>query len=298
MTEEEKKQQKELWKQDRIRARREEWEKIRKLGPGAKLQYLWDYYKIVLALAAALVLVIYLAVTMIQGARTSTLLYACFLNTDTLDPDTETLQNDYIEARGGIKKLQNMVFDSSVWVNPDSPGTSQQDVAASIKITSYVGAGALDVFLAPSYVTKFEQENGLLMDLGKLLTEEEIRTLSEAGCLYYDKVPETENLSRDQGRLKQAEAAKEETETEQTGNAGTSEGHAGPVSGQEEVALPTQPGEGMHIYAVRIDPSGVIGNYDIYAPDRQVWFSIVGNSGRAEESIQFLRFLLGTSQRG
>ena len=258
MTEEEKKQQKELWKQDRIRARREEWEKIRKLGPGAKLQYLWDYYKIVLALAAALVLVIYLAVTMIQGARTSTLLYACFLNTDTLDPDTETLQNDYIEARGGIKKLQNMVFDSSVWVNPDSPGTSQQDVAASIKITSYVGAGALDVFLAPSYVTKFEQENGMLMDLGKLLTEEEIRTLSEAGCLYYDKVPETENLSRDQGGMKQEEAAKEEAE--QTGNAGTSEGHAGPVSGQEEVALPTQPGEGMHIYAVRIDPSGVIGN--------------------------------------
>lgn len=310
MTEEEKKQQKELWKQDRIRARREEWEKIRKLGPGAKLQYLWDYYKIVLALAAALVLVIYLAVTMIQGARTSTLLYACFLNTDTLDPDTETLQNDYIEARGGIKKLQNMVFDSSVWVNPDSPGTSQQDVAASIKITSYVGAGALDVFLAPSYVTKFEQENGLLMDLGKLLTEEEIRTLSEAGYLYYDKVPETENLSRDQGRLKQEEAAKEETETEQTGNDGaqtrlmketeseilpdrTSEGAFGPASGQEEVALPTQPGEGMHIYAVRIDPSGVIGNYDIYAPDRQVWFSIVGNSGRAEESIQFLRFLLG-----
>ena len=290
MTEEEKKQQKELWKQDRIRARREEWEKIRKLGPGAKLQYLWDYYKIVLALAAALVLVIYLAVTMIQGARTSTLLYACFLNTDTLDPDTETLQNDYIEARGGMKKLQNMVFDSSVWVN--------------------LGAGALDVFLAPSYVTKFEQENGLLMDLGKLLTEEEIRTLSEAGYLYDDKVPETENLSRDQGRLKQEEAANEATATEQTGNDGaqtrlmketeseilpdrTSEGAFGPASGQEEVALPTQPGEGMHIYAVRIDPSGVIGNYDIYAPDRQVWFSIIGNSGRTEESIQFLRFLLG-----
>ena len=56
MTEEEKKQQNEHWKQDRIRARREEWEKIRKLGPGAKLQYLWDYYKIVLALAAALLL--------------------------------------------------------------------------------------------------------------------------------------------------------------------------------------------------------------------------------------------------
>ena len=295
MTEEEKKQQKELWRQDRIRARREEWEKISRLGPGAKLQYLWDYYKIVLVLAAALALVIYLAVTMIQGARTSTLLYACFLNTDSLDPDTETLQSDYIEARGGMKKLQNMVFDASVWVNPDSPGTSQQDVAATIKITSYVGAGALDVFLAPSYVTEFEQENGLLMDLGNLLTEDEIQALLEAGCLYYDKVPETESLSRDQDRTEQAEAAgTKKGQGKDTESETIPDGNTSPASGPKETDLNTQPGEGMHIYAVRIDPSGVIGNYDIYEEGRQVWFSVLGNSRRIEEAAQFLRFLLDT----
>ena len=291
MTEEEKKQQKELWRQDRIRARREEWKKISSLGAGAKLQYLWDYYKIVLVLAAALVLVIYLTVTMIQGARTTTLLYTCLLNTDSLDPDTETLQKDYIEARGGMKKMENMVFDSSVWVNPDSPGTSQQDVAASIKITSYVGAGALDVFLAPSYVTKFEQENGMLMDLGKVLTEDEIRALSEAGCLYYDQVPETENLSRNQdGKEPTDTAGAGQMKDTQTGT--KPDANSGLAAGPAEVDLNTQPGEGMHIYAVRIDPSGVIGNYDIYAQGRQVWFSVLGNSRRTEEAAQFLRFLL------
>ena len=147
MTEEEKKQQKELWKQDRIRARREEWKKIKSMGTGAKLQYLWDYYKIVLAIAIGLAFTAYLIVTIIQGSRMSTILYTCFLNVDELDPDTETLREDYIRARGGTKKTENITFDSSVVVNPDSTGTTQQDVAASIKITSYTGAGALDVFL-------------------------------------------------------------------------------------------------------------------------------------------------------
>lgn len=239
MTEEEKKHQKELWKQDRIRQRHEEWEKIKGLGFGARLQYLWDYYKIVLAIAAAAALVVYLIVTMIQGSRTETLLYVCVLNADELDPDTEHLQEDYIKARGGLEKMQNMVFDASIYVNPDATGTSQQDVAAAIKITSYVGAKSLDAFLAPFNVTEYEQEGGMLLALDEILTQEEIDALGEAGCLYYAKESDQE-----------------------------------------------------HIFAVRIDQAGVIGNYDIYG-EEQVWFSMIGNSTRIEETARLLHFLLG-----
>lgn len=263
MTEEEKKYQKELWKQDRILARREEWKKIRKLGPGARLQYFWDYYKFVLVIAAACVIVVYLTVTMIQGARTHTLLYVCFLNTDALDPDTETLQEDYIENRGGLEKNEEMVFDSSVFIDPNASGTSQRDVAASIKITSYVGAGTLDAFLAPSDVTVYEQENGMLLQLEKILSEEEIASLSESGRLYYEKEPETE--------VQNAERS-------------------------AEASLNTQAGDGMHIYAVRVDDADVLRNYDIYAEDKPVWFSVIGNSDRTEEAARFLRFLLGQEE--
>ena len=68
MTDEEKKQQKELWKQDQIRERQEEWQKIKSLGFGARLQYFWDYYKIVLVIVIIAVFVIYLIVNMIQGS--------------------------------------------------------------------------------------------------------------------------------------------------------------------------------------------------------------------------------------
>ena len=294
MTEEEKKQQKELWKQDRIRARHEEWLKIRNMGAGARIRYFWDYYKIVLAIALAAVLLIYLGVTIFLGMQTKMLLYVCFLNTDVLDPDTETLRGDYIQARGGLEKMQDIIFDSSVWVNPDADGTSREDVAASIKITSYVGAGTLDVFLAPSYVTKYEQELGMLMKLEDVLTPDEIRVLGEAGCLYYEKEPETD--------AKTGAPIINRTDTETEGAAGfaadngqsTRDGtQESAFFREEEYPLNTRPQDGTHIYAVRIDPAGVIGNYEIYGDGRQVWFSVIGNSARTEEAVRFLHFLLG-----
>ena len=73
MTDEEWKREKELRKQDRINARREEWEKVRSLGWAARLQYFWDYYKIVLVLAATALFLIYLGRTMYVGFNTDTI---------------------------------------------------------------------------------------------------------------------------------------------------------------------------------------------------------------------------------
>ena len=322
MTEEEKKHQKELWKQDRIRERRAEWEKIRSLGTGAKLQYFWDYYKIVLVFTAVLILAVYLAVTMIRGFRMHTLLYACFLNVEELDPDTETLLADYTRARGGMKKTEQIVFDSSVVIDPDSTGTTQQDVAAAIKITSYTGAGALDVFLAPSNVTAYEQESGMLMNLEDVLTKEEIRRLGDEGDLYYASEPETDRVTgelvqreKSSGGTAQtekssdgssqtqkpsgetAQAEKPSGETAQTQKPPGETAQAGETA-QTDLDLNTRAGDGMHIYAVRIDPAGVIGKYDIYGDNSQVWFSVIGNTPRSDEAVRFLRFLLAEEESG
>ena len=307
MTDEEKKQQKELWKQDQIRERQEEWQKIKSLGFGARLQYFWDYYKIVLVIVIIAVFVIYLIVNMIQGARTQTLLYACFLNSDELDPDTEGLRDAYIRERGELGKMQEITFDSSIYVDPYASGTSQRDVATMIKITSFVGAGAVDVFLTPSHVTEFEQKNDLFMPLENVLTPEEIKTLGEAGCLYYadEPEPDTEDTGWETGTQEagSAEGSVQEAGTQEAGTAaGSSEKSeartaqtipgGGMQSSDGEYALNTDPEKGKHIYAVRVDQAGVLGRFPIYA-DRQVWFSIIGNTSRTEEALGFLHFLLG-----
>ena len=327
MTDEEKKQQKELWKQDQIRERQEEWQKIKSLGFGARLQYFWDYYKIVLVIVIIAVFVIYLIVNMIQGARTQTLLYACFLNSDELDPDTEGLRDAYIRERGELGKMQEITFDSSIYVDPYASGTSQRDVATMIKITSFVGAGAVDVFLTPSHVTEFEQKNDLFMPLENVLTPEEIKTLGEAGCLYYADEPEpdtedtgwetgTQEAGSAEGSVQEAGTAEGSVQEGGTQEARSAEGsvqEAGTAAGSSEkseartaqtipgggmqssdgeYALNTDPEKGKHIYAVRVDQAGVLGRFPIYA-DRQVWFSIIGNTSRTEEALGFLHFLLG-----
>ena len=238
------------------------------------------------------VFVIYLIVNMIQGARTQTLLYACFLNSDELDPDTEGLRDAYIRERGELGKMQEITFDSSIYVDPYASGTSQRDVATMIKITSFVGAGAVDVFLTPSHVTEFEQKNDLFMPLENVLTPEEIKTLGEAGCLYYadEPEPDTEDTGWETGTQETGTAAgsseKSEARTAQTIPGG------GIQSSDGEYALNTDPEKGKHIYAVRVDQAGVLGRFPIYA-DRQVWFSIIGNTSRTEEALGFLHFLLG-----
>lgn len=280
MTEEEKKRQDELWKQDRIRARREEWKKIKNLGPGARVQYLWDYYKIVMVIALGACIAIWLVFNVVQGIRTHNLLYVCVLNSNELDPDTELLREDYIKARGGMKRMQDMVFDSSIYVDPRSNGTSQQDVATSMKIAAFVGAGSVDVFLAPPDVTDFEQESGMYMALDGLLSQDEIRALGEAGCLYYDSEPETEGLPE-----------MDETEWMPASMTEGAYGDAGTFS------LNTEAESGSHIYAVRVDQAGVLGQYHIYG-GTQVWFSIIGNAPHPEEAVRFLHFLLGEDMEG
>ncbi len=192
MTKEEKKKQDELWKQEKAKERREEFEKIKGLGFRAKLGYFWDYYKIIPIIIGIVLFIIYMIFSVIRGLNTDMLLYVCTLNCDELDPDTDQLKEDYIKARGGIKKSEAITIDSSVYVDPDSTGTTQRDVAGSVKITSYVGSGAMDVFLAPANATDFEQKNGFYMALDDLLTQEEIQKLGREGYLYYATEPETD----------------------------------------------------------------------------------------------------------
>ena len=275
MTEEEKKHQKELWKLDRIQARREEWEKIRKLGAGARIQYFWDYYKFVLVIIAGAALAVWLVFNVILGMRTEFLLYVCVLNSEELDPDVEHLQEAYVRSRGGVEGMQEIVLDSSIYVNPDAAGTTQHDVAVTMKIAAYVGAGKVDAFLAPPYVTQYEQKNGMYQPLEGLLTTEEIRELGAAGCLYYADEPETESPSAMEYETHPVTGGRQDS--------GAKDG---------AYALNTQPSDGSHIYAVRVDQAGVIGQYPIYA-DAEVWFGLIGNAPHTEEAMRFLHFLLG-----
>ena len=273
MTDEEWKREKELRKQDRIKARREEWEKVRSLGWAARLQYFWDYYKIVLVIAAVVLFLIYLGRTMYVGFHTDTIFYAAMLNPDALDTEADRLGEDFAEYIGGLEKNQALVIDTSLSITPGS--YSQQDVAAVMKMTAYVQAGQLDVMVGPARQIAFEQSEGVFLPLDDMLSGEQIRKLDQTGDLFYAKEPVLPAMGGS------------ETESTEWELPNLFEGEA-----QKPFEMNTVRGEDQHIYAVRVDDAGILGNYNIYG-DEDIWLAMVGSTKRTDRVKEFLSFLRG-----
>ncbi len=264
MTDEEKKKEKEYLKQEYAKARKEEWEKIKGLGTGARIQYLWDYYKIVLVIAAFVILTVYIIVNMIIGARTETLLYTCIMNVDEMDSNDEQLVEDFTQSIGGITKRQKIEFDSTMRIEPASDGTTQLAVASTVKMTAFLQSALLDVCLGPKEVAEFMQQQGTLLPLDDELDRDLKAEYEAGGYLYY---------------------APEPLYDEETGAVILPETEAdGSVS--ESAASDRE----QHIYAVRVDQSGVLERYGIHV-GKEVWFCIVRNSQHKEMAMKLFEFL-------
>lgn len=276
MTDEEKRKEKEYLKQEAEKARKEEWEKIRSLGAGARVRYFWDYYKFVLVIAFFVIMAVYIIVNMIVGSRTETLLYTSIMNVGELDSDSEGLAEDFEQSIGGIGRWKSIQFDLSMRIDPDSSGTSQADVANTMKMTALLQTGTLDVCIAPPEVTKYLQEQGMLMALDELPDSEwNMGSVAEEYLYYapeplYDEetgaliLPETED---DESLLTQTEAEDSDEPGRQSGRA-------------------------EHLYAVRIDQAGILERYGIHEGN-EVWFSVIGNSDHTQMASKLFHFLLG-----
>ena len=266
MTEEEKRKEKEYLKQEAAKARKEEWEKIRSLGTGARIRYFWDYYKFVLVIGFFVIMAVYFIANMVIGSRIERLLYTCIMNVDEIDADLELLAKDFEQSLGGIGKWERVEFDLSLRIDPDSSGTSQADVANTMKMTALLQTGTLDVCIAPPAVTRFLQEQGMLLELDELPESEWNLGAVAEDCLYYAPEPlydeETGELILPQ--------------TEAEGSAQTGE----------------MPERAEHLYAVRIDQAGVLQRYGIHIGN-EVWFSVIGSSDHTEMASKLFDFLLG-----
>lgn len=254
----------EVWVRDRKKERRQEWEKIKSLGWKARLGYFWDYYKIVLIFAAAVLILISVVRTMIRGAMTDRILQVTLLNTDTLNTDTDALRGGFIKQIGGLKKNQDITFDSSITINTDAK--SQMDLAADMKLTIYAQAQELDVVLGPAAVMDYVQQEGMFLDLTKVFSSKQLENLEKAGDLYYDAEPVIE--------------------TEKDGTTPV------PQADTDMEYLDSEPGEGKKPWAVRVDNGPVLDGYVIYG-DEPVYAAVIANTQHKEMSVRFLNYLKG-----
>jgi hypothetical protein len=279
MTEEEERIEMELRRQDRQRARQEEWEKIKSLGWGARIGYFWDYYKFVLVVLIFVIVSISIVRTMIIGSMTDMILEVSVLNTDTLASDAALLREDFVEYLGGLGKHEEIQIDTSV--NVVENARSQADMMGDMKLTVFAAAGELDVCLAPENIMIYLQKKGMFRSWDDLLTEEQ-RSLW-APEFYMCPDPDQKALT-DQalgtGGESEKDPQEEGPDSASAADSDEGDGKADSFKSQE------------HIYGIRVDENGILDNYIFYG-EEPVYLCVVGNTRHEDTVRTFLEFMKG-----
>jgi len=264
MTDDEKKLERQQIKEAKKERRREELKKISSMHGKAKLRYLWDYYKFLLLIAAAVIFGVSVISTMVKGAMTDMVFQAAVVSADS-EADGERIKSEFEDYTGGLRKNQDMSFDLSINIRPGV--MDQMAQIAQVKLSVGVSSGTLDAVLMPDDVFSYIQEEGLLLNMDDLLTQDQISEFQKTGSLAYAQefVPD----------------GTDEAETENNREAET------------EVQIHTEPVQDEHIFGIRVDDSKILKESAFYPSSRKVYFGIINNSEHIDMALKFLEFLKG-----
>lgn len=304
MTDEEKKLERQQEKEEQREKRRQERQKIASLHGKKRLQYLWDYYKVWLVFLAIAIVAVNIAVTIVRGLMTKTLLQVSALSAD-YNAASDQMQKDFSSYIGGLKKHEELSFDLSIDLHPGE--VTQAEQVADVKLQVQVSSGTLDVVLVPDYAFSYIQQRGMLMSLDDVLSPDEIETYGKAGDLAYASAPDLQALSEQDA----SEAGTLDPEGESTVRAvtalsslqnqtepGTEAAEAEAETVAETAAeIHSSPFEGEQIYGIRVDDSGVLSDYAWYPTDQKVYFGIVSNTRHEDMALTYLHYLKGAGNK-
>ena len=141
-----------------------EWQKIKKLPPGKKLPYLWEYYKIhILLILFAIFFFFYFLFPLFGKWREHTVLSIAIIDsTETAKISTSQLEEDYLAALPGRTEHDRVLID----VSGSSSNTSS---SSEIKLTILLSSvGENDLVICSQEV--FERFN----EAGAFLTSMEL----------------------------------------------------------------------------------------------------------------------------
>ncbi|MDY4204504.1 hypothetical protein [Porcincola intestinalis] len=304
MTDAEKKLERQQEKEEQREKRRQERQKIASLHGKKRLQYLWDYYKVWLVFLAIAIVAVNIAVTIVRGLMTKTLLQVSALSAD-YSATGDQMQKDFSSYIGGLKKHEELSFDLSIDLHPGA--VTQAEQVADVKLQVQVSSGTLDVVLVPDYAFSYIQQRGMLMSLDDVLSPEEIETYGKAGDLAYASTPDLQALSEQDA----SEAGTLDPEGESTVRAVTAlsslqnqtepgteaaEAEAKTVA-ETATEIHSSPSSGEQMYGVRVDDSGVLSDYAWYPTGQKVYFGIVSNTRHEDMALTYLHYLKGADNK-
>lgn len=149
-----------------------EREKIGTLPLKAKAEYIWNYYKIwIIAAAALLLFAVYIGRT-VRGAIGDNWFYACFANTSADVGSDSAFCRDFADYAGYDLRQKNLVFNAQMYCRP-SKG-KYNDVYYQ-NLVAFLDGGVLDVLIMEKPEIQTLGAGGRLLDL----EDERVRAVYE-----------------------------------------------------------------------------------------------------------------------
>lgn len=147
--------------------------KLKQLTFRKKLEYIWDYYKPLMAGILAVIIVIAVIVQIAINSQITTELSVGLFNSMDYKKEIDTLSEDFAAHAGLDGKKQEVIFDSSYQMDLDA--NDSMTVGIQSKVIAVVSAGTMDVMLMPEDIYEHYLDAGMYMDLKQVLSAEEYK---------------------------------------------------------------------------------------------------------------------------
>lgn len=160
---------------------RQDRETLKRLEPKARIQFIWDYYRLPI-LAAAVGLALLITAVGLNLGRGEVAMYAVFVNTDQtgLEPDAALLDTVLEEAGTDMGK-KHIDITANLYLGQDGA----YDGETIMVLAALFGISDLDLFAADEPVFRRYADQNAFADLSRLI-EPELLAGHERDLYYYD----------------------------------------------------------------------------------------------------------------
>lgn len=156
-----------------------------------RLEYIWMYYKEVMAIIALVGLAIALVVTVISHRMKEPLVSGMIVNLSVKQEGYNYMQTDYLEALAPGEKNKVVELDYTSFGSLEDAENGEINYNASMMLIARVTGQLLDYALLDKFAMEYYIGRDVYLDLREFFTEAELQELDAANRVIYLQVEDT-----------------------------------------------------------------------------------------------------------
>ena len=161
-----------------------------------KVEFIWDYYKIPIALILFFVIVTASLLKHYLTSNQDVLLYGMTVNTHIDDEKAAEIPDLYMEYAAADAKKYTVNFDQSLFMGVEYGVQAETDYSTVIKLSTTIAGKMLDYLICDQYVFESYEAIAGYYDLKDLLPDDLYSRLEEEGRIIIGQADNSDSASR------------------------------------------------------------------------------------------------------